>query len=70
VWLSESRWDHLWKPVSDWTNPVDWTSSVPPPDKSGGALWSLVQTLWKSVDSPDMSGLDSLEADGFIGQVR
>jgi hypothetical protein len=25
-------------------------------DKSGGALWSLVKSLWNLVDSPDKSG--------------
>jgi hypothetical protein len=27
-----------------------------PPDKSGGAYWSLVHSFWNPVDSPDKSG--------------
>jgi hypothetical protein len=45
----------LSKPASDQTSLVHWTSLVPPLDKSDGALWSPVQTLWKPVDSLDKS---------------
>jgi hypothetical protein len=33
--------------ASDWTILVHRTSPVPPPDKSGGALWKLVRAPWK-----------------------
>jgi hypothetical protein len=52
VWSTgQVRWRHLefdwslWNPVSNQTSSVDWTSLVPPPDKSGGAFWSLAKSL-------------------------